>query len=185
MLKNTSTNYGGLAKFFHWFMACLFIGMFIIAYIMINISKTEFRDNLYLIHKSTGLLLFCLVALRLTWRLVNAQPELPSFVPAWQRYSAKVNIFILYFIMFAFPITGFLTSTLGNHIVSFFGLFIIQPLANNKAASELFSKAHEIFAYLLMVTFSLHLLAAFYHHYFLKDDVLRKIWLRPKKQNVT
>lgn len=175
MFKNTTNTYGYIARFFHWTMSFLFIVMFLIAYTMINISKSDFRDGLYLIHKATGMLLFSLVAIRLLWRFINVQPPLPKATPIWQNIIAKANIFVLYFIMFTFPISGFLTSSLGGRVVSFYGIFIIQPLANDKAMSELFSKVHEMTAYVLLIAFGMHVIAALYHYYFLRDNVLQRM----------
>ena len=180
MLKNTMTSYGALAKSLHWLMAVLFLGMFTVAYIMINLGKSDFRYSLYDLHKATGLLLFALVSIRLMWRLVNVEPPLPRTMPLWQRRAAHLNIILLYVLMFVMPITGFLTSTLGGHDVTFYHLFTISALADNKEASEFFSYAHEIFSILLIVSFTLHVTAALYHHYFLKDNVLRRMAFNAK-----
>lgn len=174
-IKNTSSTYGYLAKFFHWSMAILFLSMFIIAYIMTNIPKSDFRYLLYALHKATGILLFGLVILRSSWRLFNIQPELAKSIPLWQRRAAQWNIIALYFLMFAMPTTGFLTSSLGGHDISFYNLFVIAPLGHNQAVSKLFSQAHEILSYLLITAFVLHVIGAFYHHNFIKDDVLTRM----------
>ena len=175
MLKNTISTYGSMAKFFHWIMALLFFGMFIVAYIMINISKSDFRYSLYDLHKATGLLLFGLVALRLIWRKVTTQPVLSKIVPGWQQRAAKWNVVLLYILMIVMPMTGFLTSTLGGHPITFYSIFTIDPLAHDNASSEFFSEAHEILSYLLIAAFLFHVLGALYHHYFLKDDVLKRM----------
>ena len=172
MMKNTLASYGHIAKFFHWLMAILFIGMFTVAYIMINMSKSDFRNSLYGLHKATGILLFSLVSLRLAWRLINSKPALPKTTSVWQRNVAKCNIAALYLLMFLMPMTGFLTSTLGGHDITFYGIFTISPLAHNSATSEFYSNAHEILSYMLIATFILHVMGAVYHHYFLKDNVL-------------
>ena len=95
-----------------------------------------------------------------------------------QRRAASVNVLALYLLMFAMPITGFLTSTLGGHDISFYGFFIISPLAHDKFASAFFSQAHAFLSYMLMAAFSLHVIAAIYHHYFLKDELFDRMWLR-------
>lgn len=175
-LKSRSESYGNIAKLIHWLMAGLFLLMFAIAYTMINIPRSDFMFALYDFHKATGLLLFMLVSLRLTWRWLNPQPALVD-VPRWQQVAAKLNIYLLYALMFLLPMAGFLTSTLGNHVVTFYHLFYIQPLANNAAASRFFSIAHEYLAYTLVAAFTLHVLAALHHHYVKRDDVLRRMWI--------
>lgn len=176
MLKNSREQYGVIAKSMHWLMALLFIGMFIIAYIMINISKSDFRMSLYDVHKATGMLLFALVAARLAWRFINIQPSLPTATPRWQRKLASANILGLYFIMITMPLTGFLTSTLGGHIISFYGIFHIAPLGSSHAISQLFANAHEWLSYAMLVLFGFHLTASGFHHFVKKDDVFTKIW---------
>lgn len=177
MLKNTPTTYGVLAKFFHWLMAGLIIGMFMVAYTMINIPSSHFSDFLYRLHKATGLLLFSLVILRLLWRFINIEPKLPPSIPHWQRQLAQLNIVALYVLMLAMPLTGFLMSTLGNHTISFYGIFTVSPLANNPVASNFFGQAHKILAYLLIASFTLHVIGAFYH------PVLPRMWSFSKKNN--
>lgn len=175
MFKNTATVYGIIAKFFHWLMAALIIVMFIIAYTMINISASRFSDILFNLHRATGLLIFGLLILRLAWRFINKTPKLPPSIPLWQRQLAKFNITALYLLMLAMPLTGFFMSTLSNHAISFYGIFTVPPLADNQLVSKFFAKAHEILAYLLIASFILHVIGAFYH------PVLQRMWVLPKK----
>jgi cytochrome b561 len=178
MLKNTATVYGIIAKFFHWFMALLIFGMFIVAYTMINIPGSHFSDILFNLHKATGLFIFGLVIVRLIWRFSNRTPKLPPSVPFWQRQLAKFNITALYLLMLAMPLTGFFMSTLANHAISFYDIFTLSPLANNELASKFFLKAHEILAYLLIMSFTLHVIGAFYH------PVFQRMWILSKNRTM-
>lgn len=176
MLKNTTTVYGSIAKFFHWLMALLIFGMFIVAYTMTNIPASHFSEDLYSLHKATGLLIFSLVILRLIWRFINIEPKLPPSIPFWQRQLSNINITALYLLMLAMPLTGFFMSTLGNHAISFYGIFTVSPLADNPLLSKFFAKAHEILAYLLIASFTLHVIGAFYH------PVLQRMWVLSKNR---
>lgn len=178
MLKNTGEKYGHIAKYLHWIMALLFVLMFIIAYIMINIPKSAFRLSLYDLHKSTGFLLFFLFVSRLGWRMINVQPSLPSSLLKWQQWIAKLTTVSLYILMCLMPMTGFLTSTLGGHDITVYHLFTISPLAHHPGASEFFSQLHNILSYLLIGIFTLHVIGALFHYYFLKDNILQRIWIR-------
>lgn len=176
MLKNTSAIYGSVAKFFHWLMAALIIAMLMIAFTMINIPPSKASVALFSVHKATGLLIFGLVILRLSWRFINKTPKLPPSIPFWQRQLAKMNITGLYLLMFVMPLTGFFMSTLGDHAVSFYGIFTIPALANIQPWSKFFAKAHEVFAYLLIASLTLHVIGAFYH------PVLQRMWALPKNR---
>ncbi len=138
MIKNTPTTFSGTTKFLHWSMAMLFVGMFVTAYVMTTIPDSDFKYQLYALHKATGLLLFGLVIFRLTWRYIDVQPQLLKSIPTWQRMAAKCNIIALYCMMFSMPLTGFLTSTLGGHDISFYSLFTLSPLGHNKNISIFF-----------------------------------------------
>jgi cytochrome b561 len=175
MLKNTRTKYGMIAKILHWGMALLFFGMFPLGYIMEGLADADFKFSLFDLHKATGLVLFSLVALRLCWRFISDQPGLDQSVPLWQRRAASGNIIFLYLLMVAMPVSGFFMSTLGGHDISFYGLFTVAALAHDKAASGFFAYIHEYVSYAMIAAFILHLLGALYHHYVLKDNVLKRM----------
>lgn len=177
MIKNNEYQYGSVAKFFHWLIALLIIAMFIMGFTMTNIPKSSLRSTLYDMHKATGLVVFVLACIRLSWRFINIQPTL-HFIPTILRYMAHSNIFFLYVLMFAMPISGFLISTLGGHEVSFYYLFTINPFVTDPAASHLFSTTHELLGYLLIGVFVLHVMGALYHQFIRKDDVLKRIWIK-------
>jgi cytochrome b561 len=174
MLKNTHETYGWLAKVFHWVMALAIVGMFGVAYVMTDMEGPQ-KFVLYGLHKSVGATLLVLVVLRFLWRLANTQPTLPESVPAWQRFGAHANILLLYALMFTMTISGFLMSyyTWG---VSWFGLVNFAAPVKNNDFGNIFKEIHEIASYLLIASVSLHVIAALYHHFFLKDNVLRRMW---------
>lgn len=174
MLTNTRTSFGRISKIFHWMMFLIFLGMFAVAYTMINIPASNFRLSLYDLHKGTGLLILALAFLRLCWNSINQHPELP---PGNKKLhvAAKLNVFMLYSLMFLMPLTGICVSSFSGHDISFYGLFVIPPVGNNPAADELFTAAHGWLAYLLIAVFVLHVSGALYHHYIRKDDVLRRM----------
>lgn len=177
MRRKIEYDYGLTAKLLHWVMAVLFLMMFVVAYIMINLPKSAFRLSLYNLHKATGLLLFGLFVVRFLRRFFVSQPAMPV-MPRWQQLAVHSNIFLLYCLMLTMPVTGFLTSTLSGHDVSFYGWASIPALANNVFWSGYFSRLHERLSWLLAAAFTLHVLGAFYHHYFLRDNVLKRMWIR-------
>lgn len=175
MIRNTSTSFGIITKLFHWTMFVLFLVMLPLGYIMEELVNSNFKLTLFDFHKSTGLILFSLITLRLIWRYLNVQPKLSASLPAWQHVAAKWNIIILYLLMFAMPMSGFLTSTLGGHNITFYGLFTITPYAQSKALSELFAVIHKYLSFIMIAAISLHVIAALYHHFYLRDAVLRRM----------
>ncbi|MCE2951110.1 MAG: cytochrome b [Alphaproteobacteria bacterium] len=174
MLKNTHETYGWLAKVFHWVMALAIVGMFGVAYVMTDMEGPQ-KSVLYGLHKSVGVTLLGLLILRLLWRLASIRPDLPDTVPGWQRISAHANILLLYALMFTMTISGFFMSyyTWG---VNWFGLITFSASAKNNDLAQTLKEVHEIASYIMIASVSLHVVAALYHHFILKDSVLRRIW---------
>lgn len=131
---------------------------------------------IYGIHKATGVLLLALVCMRAIYRLSNIQPALPETIPSFQINIAKINVFALYIMMFIMPLSGLFGSLTGGHDVSLFGIINIPAFTN---PDTIFSKwcwsTHETCAYLLIACVVLHICGALYHHFVLKDNVLRRI----------
>lgn len=176
LLKNTQTQYGIVAKSIHWFMALLIIGMLILGLYMADLPISEEKLQLYGIHKEFGLLILMLVIFRITWRIGNIVPLLPSTIPTWQKFAAHAVHWMLYGFMFALPITGWLMTSAAGLPPSFFGLFTLPSiLSPNPVWLKLLENIHSWLAYGLIATFGAHVGAALKHHFINKDDVLRRM----------
>src|SRR5690606_6935000 len=122
-------------------------------------------------HEQIGLSLLILVFFRLWWREVNPVPQDSPKAPSWMSAMGKINIWILYSLMFVFPLSGFLMSILGGHSVDYFDLFTIPAMMDGpNLYAHTFHTIHIWSAYLLLVFVSLHILGGLIHHYILKDD---------------
>ena len=180
-LKNTSAEYGSIAKLFHWGMFAMFVFMFILAEIMDELEKGEEKWMLYGWHKSTGILLLAIIVLRILWRISNINPLLPSKMKSHERILAHLGHFALYVCMIGLPLSGYVMSMAGGHGISFYGFFdIVNLLVENKELAHSAHDAHEFFAEAIYILVPLHILAALYHHIILKDNTLDK--MRPKKK---
>lgn len=182
MLKNNQVVWGSVSRLFHWGMALLFIGMYIVAYIMTSMEPSPTKWELYGIHKATGLTLLLLVALRIAWRLSNEVPSLPKTMPIWQVTASNANIYLLYICMFLMPISGVVMSLMGGHDVSYFGIFTLPALTEGPTTFGKWAYNTHIFtSYGLIGLVSLHILAGIYHHFILRDSVFKRMFLGKDK----
>lgn len=171
-----SHTYGLLARTFHWAIAGLLLLQIPLAFYMVDQPLGPDKLSNYATHKSLGLLLFTVTALRLAWRLTHPGPPLSSAIARWQRVVARITQFLLYALMFLMPLTGLLRSQAANFPVSFFRLFTMPTITGvNEEFSKGMSAAHELQGTILLVLISAHALAALYHHFLRKDDVLRSM----------
>ena len=175
-IRNSKTHYGWVAVFFHWLMAPAIIGMFALGWWMVGLS---YYDPWYRqgpdIHKSVGILLLMLLAVRLVWRWVNIEPA-PEPAPRWQQRAASAAHSFIYILLLAIFLSGYLISTADGRAIEVFGWFSVpatlQGLENQEDIAGLI---HEWLAWTLMGLVLLHGLAAFKHHFVNKDNTLRKM----------
>ncbi|MBV9575279.1 MAG: cytochrome b [Gammaproteobacteria bacterium] len=174
MLRNTSTAYGNVAKFFHWLIFVLLLVMIIYGYFLEDIPKV-YKGMAINAHKLLGITILFLVLLRLIWALINPKPALPPDTKAWERALERLIHFSLYAAVIAMPLAGWVASAAGGHIPHIGDLYLNLPIEQNKALSESAFDLHKSLAIVIIVLFCIHVLAALYHHFILKDNVLRRM----------
>ncbi|MGD8326563.1 MAG: cytochrome b [Sphingomonadales bacterium] len=179
MLRNTLDRWGSLAQSVHWLTVLLILGMLLSGFAVaewISSKATEFTVLQW--HKSFGILVLTLTALRLVWRGFNPTPKLPDTMKGYERSLAHITHWGLYFLLFAMPIVGWMiisTST-RNIPTVIFGLFTLPRIASpDREAHEFYEELHEVMAFVLIALAVFHILAALKHHIILKDDVLRRM----------
>ncbi len=175
-LKNTSERYGLVATLLHWLMGLAIIGMLAVGLYMTGLELSPDKLKLYGLHKAIGITLLSAFILRVLWRLVNVIPSLPDAIPAWERWAAHASHFLLYTLMLAMPMTGWLMSSYAGFPVSVFGLFTMPDLvAADKEMAEVMKEVHEWLAYGLIALITVHAGAALKHHFIDKDMILRRM----------
>ncbi len=179
MLRSSPSTYGLVAILLHWLVALLIIGQIVMGLAMVRLADQRLAFDLIQWHKSFGLLTLALVALRIAWRLSNRPPPLPAGMPRWERRAARAAHAMLYAVMVALPVTGWLlvsASVLAIPTYAFY-LFVVPhlPVARSEPSELLWTSAHHLLAYSTIVLVVLHAGAALRHHFLLRDDVLRRI----------
>jgi cytochrome b561 len=146
------------------------------AYTMLDLLPSDQKWTLFGWHKQIGITILLLVIFRLWWRLRNPIPRDSNKAPRWDHTISKANIWILYILLFLFPITGFLLSVLGGHPVSYFGLFTIPAFMKGpNIYGDIFLTTHIWISYCLYFFVTSHILGGLYHHFILKDKILLRM----------
>lgn len=173
-LKNSESHFGLVAIVLHWVMAFLIIGLLAVGLYMVELPIGLQKLKLYGWHKEYGLLVLALVVVRLSWRIINATPQLA--LPWWEKLAARLVHWAFYGFMFAMPISGWLVTSAAGLPASFFGLFTLPNLiAPNEELLQFFQWAHQWLGYGLIAAIFLHASAALKHHFINKDDILRRM----------
>lgn len=175
MIKNSVSSYGSVAKLLHWLIFLMVVIMIFVGYFMDDIKNEALKDQVFNMHKISGLTVLCLMILRLLWAIVNVKPKLPAGTPRWQHAAEHIVHGLLYLFLIAMPLAGWVGSVSAGYAPHFFQWNIALPIAKNKQLSDFCFSVHDTVAVLIIIVVSLHAVAAVYHHVVKKDDVLRRM----------
>ena len=175
--------WGPVSQALHWFIVALILAMAVLGLTMTDLPNSPFKIRLYNLHKSIGLTLLALVLLRVSWRAWAGTPSVIATIPRWQHRLAEGTHIVLYVLLFALPITGWMMNSYAGFPLKWFGLVAVPSLAaRNHDMHELFEDVHEWLFWALVLLALGHACAAIYHHLFQRDATLARMlpkgWLR-------
>ena len=162
--------YGLAAQALHWVTAVLVLAAWLIA-------GTWGRDQtspILALHQSIGFTVFVLVLLRLVWRLFDTRPTEPA-MPTWMSLAGRVSHWLLYGLLVAIPLTAIVGSWLEGHSITVYGNAIAPMIGASRGVGHLMLEIHQLLGTTLIWIAGLHAAAAIFHHFFLKDRVLRQM----------
>ena len=90
-LRNTKLSYGSCAKSLHWLLAVLIIGMLAVGLYMESLPVGPGKFKIYGLHKSFGITILALSALRLVWKYINESPLLPDVMNRLEKFLARAG----------------------------------------------------------------------------------------------
>ncbi len=169
-----AAKYNGGARALHWAIAVL---------IILNLATGLLHDPLENVvalmplHKSVGLTILVLSLVRLGWRLAWTAPAYPASMTPLEVTVAKAVHGLLYVLMLAMPLTGWILSSSGTYPLDWFGMFPVAklPVSKGSALAGFGHEFHEIGGWVLLLLVIGHVAAALRHHFVLKDNVLRRM----------
>ena len=179
MLTNSRERYGAIHKLLHWVIAVLVIGLIAVGVVMTDYVTpfTQTQYELYQSHKSFGLLLLVLMAVRLGWRASQPVPALPDGMSTIERLLAGLTHWGFYVLLIAMPLSGLVMISASNFpIGEVFGLFPFPDLmADNQQVYETARAVHTILAWAIVGVLALHVAGALKHHFIERDNVLLRM----------
>ncbi len=168
--------YTRTAIFLHWLVGLGLIGTFTLGLYMEGLPLSPDKLKLYSWHKWAGISLLALAVVRLAWRLSHPAPALPSGTSPLARLAAHAGHGLLYALMLAIPLSGWLMSSAQGFSVVWFGVLPLPDLvAKDKALGEVLGSAHVVLNYTLLLTVVGHVGAALQHHFVKKDVVMARM----------
>ena len=161
------------AKFFHWLVAALILVQLVLGVAAVTWALSPTKLNLFVWHKSTGMLILALMGLRLLWRLGHAAPTLPADTPAWERAAARVSHFVLYLLLVALPLSGWVIASASGIPFRIFWRIPLPSITEvDKRVADAAASVHFGLLVLFLAVLVVHIGAALRHHYVKRNDVL-------------
>lgn len=174
--RNSAERWGAIAQALHWLIALALIGQVTLGWVMVSWRLSPTKLELYALHKSLGITLLLIVLMRMAWRFVNVTPPAPPSMAGWEARAARTTHALLYLLLLALPLTGYLINSASNFPLVVWGVLPLPNLTDESESLQLAAEtAHGLLFWLLAVLVALHVAAALRHHWVLKDSVLRRM----------
>ena len=168
-------NYNAVSRVFHWSVGFLILGLLIVGFYMEGLEP-PFKFKVYGWHKALGIAVIGLGVLRGVWKFSSASPKSLSAHKQWEKLLSKTIHIVLYFLIIAMPLSGWVMSSAGGYAISFFGLFEVPPIVGeDKGLSKFAGEVHGVLAYAFIVCIGLHIVGALKHHVIDKDATLNRM----------
>lgn len=169
------TTYDPVAIALHWITALLVVVQFALGQTWGWFPRPT-RHLMITTHMSFGIILVAVVLARVLWRFGYGH-QASSLESGWIRIASKTIHYLLYGLLGAEAVLGFLSRWEGNEAMSFFGLQIPSPFTGSgqKAAHQL-QDIHNWVGWAIVIIALAHATAALYHHYVLRDRVLGRMF---------
>ena len=177
MNANTGNNaYTATAIGLHWIVTALIAAAFVIGSYAVDLQVSPHKLKLFSWHKWVGVTIALLALARIGWRLYRPAPGLPAGMPGWERAAATASHLLLYALMLAVPVSGWLMSSAAGFPVVYFGVVPLPDLVTkNKELAEALKTVHYGLNTTLLALIALHAAAALKHHFLDRDAVLTRM----------
>ncbi|MEO6986351.1 MAG: cytochrome b [Paralcaligenes sp.] len=179
MIFNSHNKYGTPSRYFHGFCALFVIAALIFIEIKPYFPKnSDSRALMQYAHIQAGLFVLWLIVPRILWRSANSEPAIDPTPSRFIKALANLTHYLLYALMVMLPILGVLTWQSSNHAVDFFGITLPTFVSADTAVKTLVKSTHEFLGNVMLYLVILHVLAALWHHFVVKDTTFVRMFRR-------
>jgi cytochrome b561 len=168
-VRDLPSRYTKGAAILHWLMAAIILAQIGVGFTFAWMERGPARTDVFLWHKTLGVLILLLAVVRLGWRLTHTPPPYPPELPNWQRVAAVASHWLFYFLLFALPLTGLIAvsgRTETGTTPLLFGLNLPVVPGVTKEAGHTFGEVHVVLVLTTLALFVLHVAAALKHQLF-------------------
>lgn len=153
----------------HWLTLLLVACGFSLGRWMVDLPIAPRTLSVYAYHKWIGITVFLVTLIRLVWRFGHPMPPLAT-MSRWRRRAATASHVLLYVLLVAIPISGWIYSSASGVEVVYLG---VVPLPNlvpkDKALATLLKSVHYTLNFTLLALVIVHAGSALWHRFVDRD----------------
>ena len=171
----TQPHYGTTAKVFHWLVVALLIVQYPLGKFMPHIHRGMTPGDAMTFHISFGITILALMVLRLFWRITH--PVTPArSLPAWQQLISEAVHWLLYVLVLATTMTGWIFASERGWSISLFSAvpFPLLPTEGSLLANAI-GKWHGTMEWALLLVIGAHVAAAIAHTFIFRDQIMQRM----------
>lgn len=174
-------------RLLHWLIALLVLTTLAIGLTLGTLGFEGTRDafgmdttnTLYITHKTIGVLMIGLMALRILLRLVRGKPAYAVPLERPQKIASEIVHGLLYLLLVAMPIVGWAATAAGGYPINFFQWVLPPLIGEDDALAGTLFLWHAILGYTILALVLLHVAGACHHWLIRRDGVMKRMSLLP------
>ena len=175
-IKNTNERWGNIAIGFHWLIALLIFLAMVLGWVAVSWPVSPLKLDLFVWHKTLGISILFLAILRLLWKLMNPAPGPAEGITKRNAMLATLGHWVLYFMMIAMPLSGWILNSAANFPFKWFGLFPVPMITEtNDLLQHRAELVHLVLFWLLLSTVIGHAIMAVLHHLKHESTILTRM----------
>ncbi|SAK94018.1 cytochrome b [Caballeronia ptereochthonis] len=168
--------YNAPARVLHWLTAALLLIQFVIAWTMPDVHRDTKPVGLIAWHLGIGMVILLFVLIRFLWRSTHVVPPDVVTLPPALRAFARLTHRALYLLLIVVPMMGWANASSRGWPVSLFGVMPMPPLSpTGSALGHALGDWHRNLAWVLLALAVMHIGAALFHHFILRDGTLKRM----------
>ncbi|MEA3119255.1 MAG: hypothetical protein QOI13_2525 [Paraburkholderia sp.] len=172
--KRTDAAYDNVARFLHWLVVLLIAAQFVIGWTMPNVQRDTQPVGPIAWHLAVGAALVAAMVTRVAWRLTHEPPPHP--LPPLIGTLSKATHALLYAALIVVPLLGWANASSRGWTVKLFGTLDLPELTQRgSSVGHLMGDLHAVLAWVLFGLIVMHVGAALFHRFVLKDNILQRM----------
>lgn len=169
------SRYDPFARLLHWLIVILLLVQYAVAWTMPGIHRGTKPVGLITWHLEIGTAIIAVMIVRIVWRLVRREPDAVEASPP-MRVVSRLTHGLLYLLLIVQPVMGWINASSRGWHIMLFGTIPLPALSTTGSAlGHEMGDLHQVLAWGLLGLIGLHLAGALYHHFILRDGVLRRM----------